>query len=147
MSDLAKGYYATPDPNNPDQMTYWRVRGGRLTKWPTKAAWGPILRRSDVPKELVGEDRNAWIRAWVEANATQWYDAIRAALAADPIGCALRFAELTTRCLNCGRKLTDPASKVYGIGPECRDGLSAATLAALAERVGQAHAAARGGTT
>lgn len=30
-------------------------------------------------------------------------------------------AEVTTKCLCCGRTLTNPISKLYGIGPECSE--------------------------
>ena len=30
-------------------------------------------------------------------------------------------AEPTSRCLVCGKTLTNPISKLYGIGPECSD--------------------------
>lgn len=30
-------------------------------------------------------------------------------------------AEATTKCLCCGRNLTNPVSKLYGIGPECSE--------------------------
>lgn len=39
--------------------------------------------------------------------------------ARDPKEAALRYARATDRCSICGRTLTDPASKLAGIGPDC----------------------------
>ncbi len=64
------------------------------------------------------------------------------AIADDPIAAKHRFADFATRCCSCGKKLTNDISKVYGIGPECRKGLSAEVLANYYRLdVSQAHAA------
>ncbi len=41
-------------------------------------------------------------------------------LLADPDGYRAVFGQLTGKCGCCGRKLTDPTSKLLGIGPDCR---------------------------
>lgn len=135
------GYYATPDPRDPAQMTYWRMRAGQPTVWPPRARYGPTLLRSDVPAGLRAEERSRWIQDWWTTVAQPWHQAILDQLAGDPAAAGARFAELTTRCCNCGRALTDAASRVYGIGPDCRAGLPGEWLAALARAVGRAHAA------
>jgi hypothetical protein len=37
----------------------------------------------------------------------------------DPNGCALSYAEVLGHCCKCGKELTDPRSRWYGIGPDC----------------------------
>lgn len=137
MSDTH--YYAVPDPRD-GTMTYWREdKRGRLTAWPTTVRYGPVLLAADVPSELAGKQRDAWISAWFCEHAYPWHDAIRAAITAAPDRCRARFASFTSRCCFCGRELTDPASKVYGIGPDCRHGLSDAVLSAMAREMGRVH--------
>ncbi|MBA3891797.1 MAG: hypothetical protein H0X64_14845 [Gemmatimonadaceae bacterium] len=122
-------------------MTYWRRgAGGLLKQWPPKARYGPILLRSGVPAGLAGQARQEWIAAWFERHSLPWHAAIRESIAADPDSGRARFAAFTSRCCMCGRHLTDPASKVYGIGPECRDGWSADVLAHMAELIARTHA-------
>lgn len=138
----AATYFAVPDPDNAGQMTYWRrTARGQLEAWPAKARYGPVLYRSDVPPNLRGQERTEWINTWQREQRNPWHDAVRAAIEADPAGCAQRFAQLCTRCCACGRTLTDPASKVYGIGPECRAAVSDTFLADMASAVGRSHAA------
>jgi hypothetical protein len=134
-------YFAVPDPADPTRVTYWRRSADtRLHAWPAKARYGPRLLRSDVPDDLKGRERQDWIWAWSRGHITPWLLAVGDAINADPDGCAGRFAALTRCCCWCGRKLTDAASKTYGIGPECRAGLPDEALAALIEAVGRAHA-------
>jgi len=133
-------YFAVIDPDDPERMTYWR-RGPRgLKPWPQKATYGPVLRKSDVPAVLRGEARREWVRQWF-GERRPWSEAVHEAIDADPDGCRARFAAFTSRCCCCGRALTDPASKTYGIGPECRDGVSADVLARMVEQIGRLHAA------
>ena len=42
------------------------------------------------------------------------------AILADPLAAAKRFAQETTHCYVCGRRLTDAHSRELGIGPDCR---------------------------
>lgn len=119
------GYYAVPDPDDPSQMTYWRsARGGDLVPHPDKARYGPTLWKSPgpghihvVPAELHGQARRNWVHHWYATVRAEWLQHVKAAIDADPDGCAARFAAFTTRCCCCGRRLTDPTSKTYGIGP------------------------------
>lgn len=141
---LPEGYYAVIDPVDSGLVTYWRVRGDDVTAWPSKARYGPRLVRSDVPEGLSGPDRQAWVWGWAETVYHPYHAEVRARIASDPTGAGARFASLMTRCCNCGRPLTDAESKVYGIGPECRRGLPAEWLDAMAHAVGRAHAAAGG---
>lgn len=135
-------YFAVPDPADPHRITYWRQTAHTLTAWPPAARYHPLLLKSDVPAGLTGQARREWLWAWAREHLHPWFDAVRFAIAADPHGCAARFAALHTRCCCCGRKLRDPASKTYGVGPECRDGWPAEVLSAMVEQVGRAHAAA-----
>lgn len=142
MKTAERLYFATPDPADSDRMTYWRRdKNNRLAPWPARARYGPRLTHAEVPANLKGRERQDWIWAWSREHVTPWLVAVNEAVNADPDGAAGRFAALVTRCYCCGRELTDPASKTYGIGPECRTGMSTAVLAALTEAVGRAHAA------
>lgn len=135
-------YFAVVDPSDPGRMTYWRSGKRGLKPWPAQARYGPVLYRSDVPADLSGTARREWIATWFAERSQPWHQAIREAIATDPDDCRARFAAFTSHCCMCGRGLTDPASKTYGIGPECRTGISSTTLARLAELVARAHALA-----
>jgi hypothetical protein len=147
--DIPEGHYAIIDPRDQGTVTYWRrknLKAARGTRpdfgpWPLKARYGPVLYTRDVPATLHAEQRREWIRSWYAANFEPYRAAVIEAIAADPVAAGKRFADLTSRCCSCGRTLTDDLSKVYGIGPECRSGLTAEHLALYyAPRLGQAHA-------
>lgn len=133
-------YYAVPDPADPARMTYWRRTGRGLRPIPANARYGPVLLKHDVPADLRGQQRREWVYAWQRQHLYPWHATVHAAIDADPIGCAARYAALQARCAWCGRRLTDPDSKTYGIGPDCRQGWPPAELAALAQAVARAHA-------
>lgn len=139
MPDVA--YFAVPDPSDATRMTYWREAGGKRKPWPAKATYGPALYRTDLPDGLDWQARQDWIADWMRANAWPWYEQVNAAIEADRAGCARRFAEFTSRCCQCGRKLRDPATKVEGIGPECREDAPAWLMTAAASEVSRVHAA------
>lgn len=129
-------YYAVPDPHDPATMTFWRRdKRGRVGPWPANAAYGPRLARSNVPENLRGGDRAQWVQQWLRDVLAPWREQIDAVIEADPDGCRARFAWWCVRCGFCGRRLTDATSKTYGVGPECRRGLSVAELGAFAEHV------------
>lgn len=132
-------YFAVPDPSTGD-MTYWRTHRGDITEWPPKVRYGPLLYKRDVPANLRGDERTRWARNWFATVRAPWDAAIVEAITSDPTTAAARFAAFNTRCCCCGRALTDPASKAYGIGPDCRGGLPGELLAELARQVGRAHA-------
>jgi hypothetical protein len=136
---LPEGYYAVPDPRSED-MTYWwrRVKGKKRPRqafdpWPLKAEYAPVLYHKDVPDGKVLEgltlSRNDYVHAWHKTLSWPYREAIVEAILEDPIAAQHQFADLNTRCCNCGRKLTNDLSKVYGIGPECRKDLSSEVLA------------------
>lgn len=133
-------YYAVPDPNDASVMTYWRRdKRGQLQPWPERARYGPHLTRADLPLELHGRHRDEWAASWMREVRAPWMSEVQRVIDDRPDEAAGRFAVFATRCCMCGRVLTDPASKTYGIGPECRSGLSDEQLAAMAEHVGQLH--------
>lgn len=134
-------YCAVADPDDPGRMTYWRQTARGLQPWPTGAIYAPILLRSEVPTGLRGRECREWAAAWYREHATPWWTALEGAVEADPVAAQARFAVFATRCACCGRELTDPASKIRGVGPECRQGLSDAHLVALAEAVARTHGA------
>lgn len=137
---MSAEYFAVPDPADHGRMTYWRRTAHTLRPWPPRARYEPRLLRTDVPDGLTGNELREYAVRWWHEVAGPWHDAITAAIDTDPAGCAARFAALTTRCCWCGRRLTDSASKTYGIGPDCRAGYPDESLAELAEAVGRAHA-------
>ncbi|MEV3995782.1 DUF6011 domain-containing protein [Streptomyces halstedii] len=140
MTTLPDGHYALLDPQDSEVMTYWRVRSGRLMAWPAKAWHGPVRPlRSAAPKDR--DERIAWMRKW-HATYRAWLEQLHAALQRDPGTARRQFTDLTVRCCLCGRALRDDVSKVVGIGPDCRTGLSQEALADLfMPRVAAAHAA------
>ena len=58
---------------------------------------------------------------------------------ADLEAAATRFAVFRSRRCCCGKVLSDERSKVYGIGPECRRGISPDTLRRFVDAVARAH--------
>jgi hypothetical protein len=142
-------YYATPDPDQPAQMTFWRLTAAaEIVAHPSTSEAGPRLGYvpgpgvTVVPRLRTAMARREWISRWQREVRRDWETRVRAAIDADPDDAAARFGALTSRCCCCGRVLTDPTSRVYAIGPECRAGLPDAVLAAYARAVGRAHASA-----
>lgn len=114
---IPAGYYATPDPDQPEQLTLWHVTDTAWKSWPPKARYGPVLLRKDVPKDYAG--RVAAIRAH-HAVLTVWNTRVIDTITADPAKAAAAFAAHSVRCHCCGRTLTDPRSQLLGVGPDCR---------------------------
>ncbi len=143
--DLPEGFYAVPDPRpDTNEMTYWRARPGQFGAWPKKARYGPTLTRDDLPEGMDprSEGGQAFIQRWIERERDPYWSAIVEAIASEPLTAQHRFADFTVRCCSCGKKLTNDASKVYGIGPECRKGLPQEVLANYYRQdVSRAHAA------
>ncbi|MET9321926.1 DUF6011 domain-containing protein [Streptomyces sp. NPDC003038] len=145
LDAIADGYYAIPDPDDADVMTYWRrtrtARTNALKPWPTRAWYGPkVPRRSEVPMDRLA--RAEFVAAW-STSRRAYLDQVVAVIAADPVAAGRRFADFGIRCCQCGRPLSDDTSKAYGIGPECRSGIPADVLARyLTPQVGRIHAAA-----
>lgn len=141
MSDLPDGYYAIPDPMTPGTMTYWRIAGNRAVPWPPRVKYGPRFLRADAPPK---DDKDAYAAHFRRCREQLgvWMWAVRVALTVEADTARARFAALTTRCCICGRTLTDHATKVAGIGPECRAGVPDDVLDAIAASVADAHAEA-----
>jgi Family of unknown function (DUF6011) len=147
-TSIPVGYYAVPDPDQPNElMTYWHVRGAagpdafHFVAWPLRARYGPKLLRKDVPKDHEG--RMAAIRAHQQV-LLDWNQRLYTALASEPDAAAERFARLTTRCFWCARALTDPKSKLLGMGPDCRRSMGLddeALIEQMTPAVAAAHAA------
>ena len=141
MSIVEVDYFAVPDPDDAERITYWRMGARGLTSWPPAARYGPRLLKRDVPRDLHGQAKVEWVHAWYQGTRFTWQAKVFAAINADQLAAAARFAVLKTRCCCCGRVLQEPASRTLGIGPECRIGLPQEILAALSEAVGRLHAA------
>jgi Family of unknown function (DUF6011) len=133
-------YFAVPDPDDAERMTYWRLGPRGLASWPPNARYGPTLLRRDVPRDLRGDAKREWVHTWFQSTRFMWTARVFEAINVDQHAAAARFAVWQMRCLCCGRALTDPASKTYGIGPECRAGLPVEVLVQLNEEVGRMHA-------
>lgn len=114
---LPAGYYAVPDPDNADVITYWHASDDDLTPWPRNAKYGPVLYRRDVPKKQ--PERNA-VREAFWGRRRAWHETIRQLITADLDAARALFAGDTIRCYECGRVLTDDTSRRLGVGPECR---------------------------
>lgn len=122
---IPHGYYAVPDPNDPDTITMWRSHTATyhgasidtLTPWPANARYGPILWRRDVPKKQPARDQ---VRAAHRERRKAWMDTVTARILADLKAAASLYAATAVRCSECGRALTDETSKSLGIGTECR---------------------------
>lgn len=116
---LPDGFYAVPDPDDPDTMTRWRVDGGGMHPHPAKTWYGPArpLRR-DTPGPKGSPEYVAWMRSYFD-EWTSWARRVRDAIEANPLTARFHFAESTARCHNCGRALTDGKSRTLGIGPDC----------------------------
>ncbi|MEU5157347.1 DUF6011 domain-containing protein [Glycomyces sp. NPDC021274] len=118
---LADGYYAVLDPDDDTTMTCWRVKGGRVKAHPAKARYGPVLpRRKDAPGPPGSDEFTVWFDEIAE-RLNDWYARLHAAIEASPLAAQVEFAKATGHCCNCGRALKDGASRVLGIGPDCRE--------------------------
>ncbi|MFE4691232.1 DUF6011 domain-containing protein [Streptomyces sp. NPDC056749] len=140
MTNLPNGYYAAIDPADPSTVTYWRSHAGIVSVWPKHAWYGPArpLKRN-APADA--DERIAWLRKW-QAGYTAWLRTVHAVIDQNPAAARRKFAELSTRCCVCGRPLHDDRSKVLGVGPDCREGLSEDMLAQLVTpAIAAAHAA------
>lgn len=138
-------YFAVPDPDTGD-MTYWyRDRRGSINPWPPKVGrYGP---RMPSVAGLSREDRDAVVRDFVLSTAKPWRERVMACLEANPDEAAARFAVFQSRCCLCSKALTDAKSKVFGIGPDCREGLPASLLGCMAREMGRIHAQATSADT
>lgn len=133
------GHY---DRTGQTKLHYWyRVQRGRregsIQPWPPQRSHFGVLYKRDIPEEQACRDvfgctPAEWARMY-------WDDvkAVRAAamgeIAERPEEAAARFAVLQSTCCCCGKALTDERSKVYGIGPECRAGLTPDALKSISD--------------
>lgn len=100
---LPYGFYATPNPTNPGQITLWEVRdtlGKDFLPWPRRSKYHP--------DGLSSTEYGQWLTQVVQA------------ITADPSRAQWLFAKQAIRCWVCGRRLTTKRSRADGIGPECR---------------------------
>lgn len=130
MTEIPDGYYAVPDPRNPDVLTAWRVAGGKIEPTPARAQYAPALWKRDIPTGMTKAERKAWITNWFTTVERPWKRAIREAILADLDAAGMRYAKALIRCRDCGRMLTDQTSRDAGRGPDCRAQLADAIAAA-----------------
>jgi len=142
MTDTVKepAYFAVPD-SDTGAMTYWfRDKRGAIRGWPPRV--GELEYGPECPSRgnLEEEAYFAVVRAWAVTTRSPWRERVIQVIADDPAGCAARFAVFQSRCCVCNKTLTDAASKVYGVGPECRAGYPPSFLEVLTREMGRAHA-------
>ena len=119
-------YYAVSDPADPTRMTFWRETERGRRSWPPKSGtFGADF--YERLKAATHEERVHLMQTWRAA--------IDVEIDARPDLASARFSAWHSRCSFCGRRLTDPTSKTYGIGPECRSGCPDPLLEALAEQM------------
>jgi len=118
--DIPNGYYAVPDPRDPDTLTMWRVIDDHIEATPANARYGPVLYRRDIPTGLTKPEQGRWTAEWFETVQRPWHRAIRAAITADLEAAGALYAKTAVRCRDCGRALKDATSKAAGRGPDCR---------------------------
>lgn len=122
MPDISAGYYAVPAEDGVHDLTFYRVDR------PTKGHYAGLT----FVKHLVGGDK-----AWPVKGAAA-VSAVEAVLAVGETAAMKLYADEFGRCGKCNRTLTDAVSRHYGIGPDCRKGMSlpAATTAAAFDTLG-----------
>lgn len=137
MSDwleLPEGIFAIHDPDDPASMKYWRRKDTKrgmhvyhsFRRWPAGTI-GSLLTARD------GKDPYVRIGGYLAR--------VIEAIAEDPVAAGRRFAQFCDCCCRCGKVLTDPVSKSYGIGPDCRRDISPELLARyLTPQVERLHA-------
>jgi hypothetical protein len=151
LDDVRPDYFAVPDPLDPDwpdstRLSYWyRPKRGRkageILPWPPQRnRWGALY-RADVLAQPPDKRDVYRLNHWTTVRAgRRWVEEV---IANNPVECAARFAASKSICCCCGKALTDERSKTYGIGPDCRQGVAPAVLAALIEKMAAVHAAGR----
>lgn len=66
----------------------------------------------------------------------QFIEPVILGIIADPMKCAIDYAREMHRCCRCGKSLTDPRSRWYGIGPEC-EGMWSPIVQRVIEQIGE----------
>jgi hypothetical protein len=122
-------------------MTFWQrhVESGLLVPWPKGARYGP------QPPFPPGRSVREQLRSvkWRAEHVRPWMAQAEEAIEADPDAAAALFAKVKVRCNVCGRHLSDVLSREIGKGPDCRDGMPEAQLAAAKAAVRRAGEAGR----
>lgn len=127
--NIPAGWYAIPlveDDLDDDDPHFCRVIGHKLFERKTSTVMKNGRRRgkdyiksSLVYDAQVGEDAmRAYVQRTGETRTVSAWDVIAIRDAPEVWGKV--FADLTGRCCACNKVLTDPASKVAGMGPDCR---------------------------
>lgn len=127
--DIPAGWYAIPlveDDLDDDDPNFCRVIGHKLFERKTgtvlkngRRRGKDYIKSSLVYDAQVGEDAmRAYVQRTGETRTVSAWDVIAIRDAPEVWGKV--FADLTGRCCACNRVLTDPESKVAGMGPACR---------------------------
>lgn len=128
-SAIPDGFYAVPDPDEPADLTAWRMQsrpngGHSFGPTPKGNRLGPMARltQDQLPAD---RDARAAFLADLGRQQSDYISRAAAAILADLDGAQRRYAAAVLRCYRCNHKLRDAVSKELGIGPECRKGQAA----------------------
>jgi Family of unknown function (DUF6011) len=105
FQDIPEGFYATPSATGHNDYDFWKVAIGKND-----------YRRA---KRVIGGG-SAQVPATVEIGKPQQIAALRAICLEGIEKSANLYADLESRCTDCGRQLTDEESRAARKGPVCR---------------------------
>lgn len=106
FGDIPAGFYATRAAGGgDDNLDFWKVTEGKR----------PGYR---FAKRVLGGGTTQQPKL-VEISKGQQISALRAIIDAGIIEAKALYAEKEERCTECGRQLTDKASREHGMGPDC----------------------------
>jgi len=124
--------FATLSTSDLNALSYWRrSRTGALVAWPPGTRYGPVLLEKDIPLGLPRHERRDYKLNWYTATVVPWLRHAHAAVEAEPLAAAARFAAWTSRCLCCARRLEDAHGRLAGACTGCRGRLPHDVLTAL----------------
>jgi hypothetical protein len=111
---------------SPGPSSSWRrsTRTGSLVAWPPGTSVGPSLDRRDLPGGW-GERVDHLL------SAAGWFAKVQAAITADPITCAARFANVHGRCCGCGQRLQSTTDRLASACVGCRSRMAADVVTEL----------------
>jgi hypothetical protein len=110
FASLAEGYYATRSRTGNNDLDFWRIDK------PSSGKWAGYM----FVKRIVGGGQGDEMQTFQLSNMQQRL-ACEAIMDLGAEESRMLFAAEMTRCTDCGRMLTDQASRDAGRGPTCRN--------------------------